>query len=66
MMYDGYIKGLTVQLRSIKESDAEVTFKMRSDPEKTKYVHRATGTVEDQRNYIINQMTLSGDYLFFV
>ena len=66
MVYDGYIKGLTVRLRSIEESDAEITFKMRSDPEKTKYVHRATGTVEDQRNFIIKQRALPGDYLFVV
>lgn len=47
MVYDSIIEGLTVKLRSIEESDAEVTYKMRTDPEKTRFVHQITGTVED-------------------
>lgn len=66
MVYDGIIEGLTVRLRSIKESDAEVTYKMRTDPAKTRFVHRNKGTVEDQRDYIKRQRTLPGDYLFMV
>ena len=66
MVYDSIIEGLTVKLRSIEESDAEVTYKMRTDPEKTRFVHQITGTVEDQRNYIKRQRTLPGDYLFMV
>lgn len=66
MIYGEIIEGKTVRLRSIEESDAEVTYKMRTDPEKTRFVHRNTGTVEDQRNYIKRQRTLPGDYLFMV
>ena len=66
MVYDGIIEGLTVRLRSIEESDAEVTYKMRTDPVKTRFVHRNNGTVEDQRNYIKRQRMLPGDYLFMV
>lgn len=66
MVYEKVIEGLTVRLRAVEESDAEVTYKMRTDPEKTKYVHRITGTVDDQRNYIKKQRTLDGDYLFMV
>lgn len=66
MVYDGVIKGLTVRLRSVEETDAEVTYRMRTDPEKTKFIHRNMGTVEDQRNYIIRQRRLPGDYLFIV
>lgn len=66
MVYAGIIEGKTVRLRSIEERDAEVTFRMRSDPEKAKYVHPAKGTVEDQLSYIRKQRETPGDYLFIV
>ncbi len=66
MVYEGIIEGLTVRLRSVEESDAEVTFQMRSDPTKNQYIHGATGTVEDQRNFILRQREKPGDYLFLV
>lgn len=66
MVYDKTIEGLTVYLRAVEESDAEVTFRMRSDPEKSRFLHRATGTVEDQRNFILAQRERPGDYLFLV
>ena len=49
MVYDKIIEGLTVNLRAIEVDDAEITFSMRSDSEKTKYMHPAYGTVENQR-----------------
>lgn len=66
MVYDKVIEGLTVRLRSIQESDAEVSFRMRTDPEKTKYLHRINNTVEGQWNYIKKQKELEGDYLFII
>ena len=52
MIYDKEITGLTVKLRSVEESDAEVTHAMRMDAEKVRYMHKVTGTAEDQRRYI--------------
>lgn len=66
MVYNKVIEGLTVRLRSAEIADAEITFKMRSDPEKTKYVHRSMGTVEDQCEYLKKQRELLGDYLFII
>ena len=66
MVYEGVIEGKTVRLRSIEEKDAEVSFRMRTDPEKAKFVHPVHGTVEDQRNYIIKQRSTPGDYLFMI
>lgn len=66
MHYDKSIEGLTVRLRAIEESDAEATFLMRSDPEKSRYVHGATGTVEDQREFIARQREKPGDWLFMI
>lgn len=66
MIYDGVIEGKTVRLRSIEESDAEITFKMRNDPEKAKYVRPSKGTVEGQREYIKKQRAVPDDYLFII
>lgn len=49
MVYPKEIKGLTVRLRSIMPEDAEITYKMRMDREKVKYMHQIKGTVEDQK-----------------
>ena len=66
MVYNKTIEGLTVRLRAVEESDAEVTFRMRSDPEKSRFIHRPSGTVEDQRNFIRMQREKPGDYLFLI
>lgn len=66
MVYDKIIEGLTVDLRAVQIEDAEVTFSMRSDREKTKYMHQVYGTVENQREYIKKQREKEGDYLFVV
>lgn len=66
MVFGEVIQGKTVRLRSIEERDAEATFKMRSDPEKSKFIHPAKGTVEDQRQFIRKQRETPGDYLFVI
>lgn len=66
MVYDQIIQGKTVRLRSIEERDALVTYKMRTDPEKARFVHPVNGTVEDQRKYIIKQRETPNDYLFVI
>lgn len=66
MVYPEEIKGLTVRLRSIAVEDAEVTYMMRMDREKVKFMHKINGSVEDQKNYIIKQRSKAGDYLFVV
>ena len=66
MFYPKEIKGLTVRLRSIIPEDADITYKMRADKEKVKYMHQITGTVDDQKRYIEQQQKKKGDYLFVV
>lgn len=66
MVYSEEIQGLTVKLRSIMPEDAEITYKMRMDQEKVKYMHQINGTIEDQERYIIQQQKKLGDYLFVV
>ena len=66
MVYDGIIKGLTVDMRSVVPDDAEATYAMRMDKDKVRYMHKISGTVDDQRAYIVNQNKKPGDYLFLV
>ena len=66
MVYDKVIQGLTVRLRQIEESDAELTFKMRSDTKKSRFVRPVKGTVEDQLNFIRWQRNEPDDYLFII
>lgn len=66
MIYEGKISGKTVRLRCIEERDAEITYAMRADPEKSKYIHATQGTVEDQRDYIRRIREKPGDFLFVI
>lgn len=66
MVYEKVIQGLTVALRSVEETDAEITYQMRMDKEKTRFIHQISGTIEDQRKYIQSQRKKDGDYLFLV
>lgn len=66
MVYEGIIEGLTINMRSVMPEDAETTYMMRMDEEKVKFMHKISGTVDDQRNYIIDQNVKPGDYLFLV
>lgn len=66
MVYTEIIQGKTVRLRSIEEADAELTFKWRTDPEKSRFVRPVKGTVEDQLNFIKWQRNEPDDYLFII
>ncbi|MEE3405059.1 MAG: GNAT family N-acetyltransferase [Acutalibacteraceae bacterium] len=66
MVYDGIIEGIGVNLRSVTEDDAEFTYQLRQDKERTKFLHSVSGTVEDQRNWIRSQRAREGDYYFVV
>ena len=67
-VYEGYLIGKIVRLRSIEERDAEVTHKMRMDPDKSRFVRpmQGQGSVEDQRRFIQKQRGTPMDYLFLV
>lgn len=66
MVYKKILEGMTVRLRSVELKDAEITYQMRSHPEKSSYIHKAAGTVVDQRAYIERQREREGDYFFLI
>ena len=63
MVYSEEIRGLTVYMRSTMPEEAEATYNMRIDKEKTKYMHQVNGTVEDQRAYLERQQDKPGEYI---
>ena len=64
MVYDDCLEGKLVNLRSVEERDAEFTYQIRQNKEKTKFLHAVTGTIEDQRQWIHSQRERKGDYFF--
>ena len=66
MVYSKVIVGKYVKMRSVEESDAEETLKMRLNKEKTKFLHQVENNLDKQRNWIKNQRTREGDYHFVV
>ncbi|MBQ9664112.1 MAG: GNAT family N-acetyltransferase [Oscillospiraceae bacterium] len=64
MVYEGTLEGFGVRLRSLEEGDAAFLFKLRTDRERTRFVHAIEGTVDDQRLYIQKQRAREGDYYF--
>lgn len=46
--------GKNINLRTVEIFDAEFIFEMRQNQKKTKYLSKVTGTVESQRDWIIN------------
>lgn len=67
-IYDGYLIGKTIRFRSMDEGDAEITHRMRNDPDKARFIRpmRGEGSVEDQRAFIRKQRMTPMDYLFLV
>lgn len=66
MILKDKIMGKYVSLRSVLESDAEVTTKLRQDVEKTKFLHSVSPDVERQRKWIKEQNLMLDDYFFLV
>lgn len=65
-VYNGIIRGKTVQLRSLEEQDAEITFKMRNDSEKNRFLNSPPVSVEAQKKYIAKQRQKPDDYYFLI
>lgn len=66
MIYDGIIQGKSVYLRSAQMEDAEYTYSIRQDPERTKYLHPIVGGIGAQRLWLQKQRETPGDYFFVV
>lgn len=65
-VYSEVLTGKTIRMRAMEESDAEVTFKMRNDPEKTRFLNPPPESVEAQRIYIAKQRESVDGYYFII
>lgn len=48
------ISGKNINMRTVELNDADFIYEMRQNQSKTKYLSHVSGTVEDQKNWIIN------------
>lgn len=60
------ICGKTISMREVTVDDAEFILKLRTDPEKNKYLSPTTGDVESQRKYISTHLKSETDYYFVI
>jgi RimJ/RimL family protein N-acetyltransferase len=66
MVYPEVIHGMFVDLRSITLDDAEFSYNLRKDPRFVNIMGQPAATLEDQKNFINQQMKRPGDYYFVV
>jgi|InofroStandDraft_1065614.scaffolds.fasta_scaffold39915_2 Acetyltransferases, including N-acetylases of ribosomal proteins len=65
-VYNKILLGKTVKMRAIEETDAEITYNMRNNVEKSKFLNSPPGSIQEQREYIIKQRNTPGDYYFII
>ena len=65
-VYQKVLIGKTIKMRAMEEYDAKITFEMRTDPEKSKFLNSPPESVEDQRKYIQKQRNSIDDYYFII
>jgi RimJ/RimL family protein N-acetyltransferase len=46
--------GKNINMQTVEINDAEFIYTMRQNEAKTKYLSKVSGTVEDQKNWIVN------------
>ncbi len=65
-VYSKILVGKTIKMRAMEEADAEITYNMRNDPEKSKFLNSPPGSIKEQRDYIIKQRNTPDDYYFII
>lgn len=66
MIYEKTIEGKYVNLKSASIDDAEFTRQIRQDPMFSKFIPQIKNSIEQQKNWIIQQRKKEGDYFFVV
>lgn len=66
MVYEGVLEGRFVNLRSVREDDAEFILNIRNNPEISKYLPPLNVTVEQQRAWITKQRADNDSYYFII
>lgn len=66
MVYEGIIEGKFVNLRSVKEEDAEFILNIRNNPNISKYLPKLNVSVEQQKNWIAKQRSDKDSFYFVI
>lgn len=66
MVWNETVEGTDVRLRAAQIGDAEFTYNIRQDKEKTRFIHSVNGTIDDQKEWLRSQREREGDYFFIV
>lgn len=66
MFIEETIKGKYVTLKSANIEDAEFSLELRQNPALTKYLPKLDVTIEQQKNWILDQRNKNDDYFFVV
>lgn len=66
MIYEKIIEGTYVNLKSVDIEDAEFTREIRQDPVFSSFIPQIQNSLEQQKNWIIQQRKKEGDYFFVV
>ena len=66
MKHHMHIRGFAFGLRPLAVEDAEFIVELRSDRERTRFLHPIPASVEAQRAYVLEYFERAGDYYFVV
>lgn len=66
MKHDIRIKGIVFGLRPVELVDANFIINLRSDPERTKFMHPISSYLPDQEAYLKEYFKRPGDYYFII
>ena len=66
MYIDYKLEGIHINLRSVKEEDAEEILKLRNNPQLTKYLPPLEVTIEQQKAWISKQRSDKDSYYFII
>ena len=64
MIYNGIIDGKYIILKSVSCDDASFIIKIRSDENKTKFLHKIDANIDSQKKWIMDQINRNGDFYF--
>ena len=61
-----YIEGKYINLRDVKEEDAEFILSLRTSEKKSRFLHKTQNDIDKQVSYIRNYKTLDNEWYFII
>lgn len=66
MQHDFFIEGIAFRLRPVTDADAAFILSLRTDSSKSKYIHKVSGQITDQLEWLKKYYKREGDYYFII